>query len=368
MASVDHRSAAEIERDIEDERGALARTLDEIQDRLSFEALTGEFTDRIRENGTEIGRSVVRGVKENPVPLALTAVGLAWLIVSQRSGSRYDDPYERAAATPTSARVGVAGTRDYRDPDATADPAPLYDASGKPISDGGSRWDHATEGAQERAREMRQGASRGMQGASRGMSQASGAVRRRASGAYASAAELRQRIAHGTEEMSASARKRVIAARTRAYEAQLRAEKFTAQGREKASDFYEEQPLVAGALALAVGAAIGGLLPRTRREDHAFGEYRDRVFDEAERIYHEERSKLETVARETADEARNVAREVADEVSEDVKSGAERAGDIARNKFSEVGSTAKAGAEHVAETAKSEADSQELGKPGKVSQ
>ena len=358
MASVDHRSAAEIQRDIEDERSALTRTLDEIHDRLSFEALTGDFAERIRESGSEIGRSALRGVKENPIPLALTAVGLAWLIVSQRSGSRHEDPYARAAVTPASARTaGEPGISDYREPGAAVDPAPVYDASGRPITDDRSRWDRTTEGGQE----MRQKAARGM---SRGTS----AVRRRAQGAYASAAELRRRITHGTEEMSANARKRVITARTRAYEAQLRAEKYTAQGREKAAELYEDQPLVAGALALAVGAAIGGLLPRTRREDEAFGEYRDRVFDEAERVYREERSKLETVARETANEARNVAREVADEVREDVKSGAERTGDIARAKMSEVGSTAKSGAEHVAETAKTEAEKQDLGNPGKASQ
>lgn len=358
MASVDHRSAAEIERDIEDERSALSRTLDEIQDRLSFESLTGEFADRIRENGSEIGRGLVRGVKENPIPLALTAVGLTWLIISQRSGSDDDDPYGRAALTPSSARVGVSSATG---PGSSASPAsPVYDASGKPVSDSGSRWDRATGETRERAQEMRQEAARGM-------SRASGAVRRRAQSAYASAAELRERITHGTDEMSASARKRVIAARTRAYEAQLRAEKYMAQGRAKATHFYEDQPLVVGALALAVGAAIGGLLPRTDREDEVFGEYRDRAFDEAERIYNEERAKLESVVRETASEARSVAREVADEVSEDVRSGAERAGDIARSKLSEVGSTAKSGAEHVAETAKSEAEKQDLGKPGQAS-
>src|SRR5690606_2721174 len=112
------------------------------------------------------------------------------------------------------------------------------------------------------------------------VSDAGEAIRRRAHEAYASAAELRHRISEGTEDLSSTARKRVIDARTRAYEAQLRAEHYAAHQRERASDFFEEQPLVAGALALAVGAAIGGLLPRTRREDSAIGSYRDQVFDE----------------------------------------------------------------------------------------
>ena len=383
MASVDQRSAAEIEREIESERSALTRTLDEIQERLSFESLSGDFVDRMRENSGDIGRSVARGVKDNPIPLAITAVGLTWLIISQRNSSN-DDLYDRVARTPASARRG-SGPADYRDPGAVAEPAPLYDASGRPIpnDDEPSRWDRA-RGAMEGAGRSAASSLRGgrdhvaasassashraqsrfssAQGAARSRaSAASGGMRRRAQGAYASASELRDRIMEGTEDLSESARKRVIAARTRAYEAQLRAEHYASRSREKASDLFEDQPLVVGALALAAGAAIGGMLPRTSREDDAFGAYRDQIFDDAERVYHEERAKFETVARETVKEAQNVARDVADDVSEDVKSGMHRTGDIARGKLSETEAKAKDAANKVADTAKSEAEKQNLG-------
>ena len=121
MASDAHRSAAEIEREIEDERNALSRTLDEIQDRLSFEALSSGVVDRVRENGSEVGRMVGRGVRDNPVPLALTALGLTWLAVSQMRGS--DDGYDEYGYS-HSPYPPVTDDEDYRYPAARAPSRP----------------------------------------------------------------------------------------------------------------------------------------------------------------------------------------------------------------------------------------------------
>ncbi len=440
MADIDHRSSAEIEREIEEERNALTRTLDEIQDRLSFEALSGNMMGAVREHGGDIGRSLSRSVRDNPIPLALTAIGLAWLAMSNRSSGYDEYEYEDDYAEPryASARSRTGGL-DYRSSYAregyrgssldddnavrssatfgsaawsagtAARPRPVYDASGRPLSPldddhSESRWDKA----RHRVSEMRSGmsdrlhsgrdaaasqassaagstsdaahrsgsaasdamhrggeavsdaASRarsGMSGAATrarsGLDRAASGVRRRGQGAYASAAELRERITDGTRDLSEQARARVLAARTRAYEAQLRAEHYARRGRDKAADLYEDQPVVAGALALAFGAAVGAMLPSTRREDDAFGGYRDELFEEAERIYREEREKIADVARTTADEAKRVARETAD----DLKSDAQRT-------LNEAGTKAKDAARDVADTAKSEADKKNLGHPG----
>ena len=80
------RSPKEIERDIERERAGLTNTLSDLQDRFSIESLARQVSDQVREHGGDIGRSVSDAVKRNPLALALTGAGLAWLMLSDRSG------------------------------------------------------------------------------------------------------------------------------------------------------------------------------------------------------------------------------------------------------------------------------------------
>ena len=319
-------------RDIEEERDALSRTLDEIHDRLSFEALSNDL-DRVRHSSGDIGRRLVQSARNYPMPLALTAVGIAWLLASRRSVLRDEGDYVRAAT-----------------------------ASAYP-SAGGDRGQASQAGASttDRVRSGLYAAGHAVQDVGHRIASASSAVRRGASGAYASAADLRERITHGTEDLSRQARERVIAARTRAYEAQVRAEHYAALSRDKALGFYDEQPLVAGGLAVAVGAALGGLLPRTTREDETFGAYRDQVFEDAERIYRDERARLEEVARETGREAGKLARDVAEEVRSDLEVGAERSGEMVRAKLAEAEGKAKAATNQASDEAKTEAERKKIG-------
>jgi ElaB/YqjD/DUF883 family membrane-anchored ribosome-binding protein len=63
-------------------------------------------------------------------------------------------------------------------------------------------------------------------------------------------------------------------------------------------DFLREEPLLAGAIGIAIGATIGALLPATEVEDQLFGDTRDRLADEAERIAGEQFEKVKEVAGE----------------------------------------------------------------------
>jgi hypothetical protein len=46
-------------------------------------------------------------------------------------------------------------------------------------------------------------------------------------------------------------------------------------------DLFNQQPLVAGALAFAAGAALGAMLPATAQEDALLGEQADKVREKA---------------------------------------------------------------------------------------
>jgi hypothetical protein len=88
MTMTDHRSPAEIEREIEEERAGLTGTLDELQNRFSIDRMTTEAGDFVRSQGGEIAGAVSRALRENPMAVALTGVGIAWMILgNRRNGS-----------------------------------------------------------------------------------------------------------------------------------------------------------------------------------------------------------------------------------------------------------------------------------------
>jgi ElaB/YqjD/DUF883 family membrane-anchored ribosome-binding protein len=97
---------AEIERtraEIERTRADMSETVDAIQDRLSPESLKEQAKDRVKEatvgKAQEAGSGIVGTIKANPLPAALTGIGLGWLLVNARRQSSAQGSY-RAEAYP----------------------------------------------------------------------------------------------------------------------------------------------------------------------------------------------------------------------------------------------------------------------------
>ncbi|MBL3702653.1 DUF3618 domain-containing protein [Sulfitobacter sp. BDSS02] len=398
----DTRSPAEIEREIERERSGLADTLNDLQDRFSVESIARQFSDQFRENGGEISRSVADAVKRNPVALALTGIGIAWMVFGDKSpiasGGSYD---RRDDAIPQDRNLerqrkeareqrftSRRETRDYGDnrriaestygtgdmpswARAATEPGD-YGRSGSAkgtthySGDASSRAPAGTSDDKEgvmsgAASAVSEGGQRAASGAASGASAAasavSGAARSVADGANRAAgatgegiSDMRTRLAQGTEALSEEARERVIAARERALDAWHGMGDYTQRGRERTADLFDEYPLIAGALAVAAGAAVAAALPRSQSEDHYFGKARDDIFEEAERIYHEESQKVAKVA----DAATNEALKVAREVKSDADAAAPSAAEAVTEKAKEAGN-------RVTDAAKSEAEKQNLG-------
>jgi hypothetical protein len=376
----DDRSSAEIERDIEREREELQDTLQEIRDRYSVEAITRQVGRYMQENGGDIGRSVMEQVKANPIPLALTGIGLVWLMAG--GGTRSDYGY-RDRYYGNGRRMLRGGAYDYRrsefgpeaydeDQDWSTDDEFEDDEEWASQGEGGSSWSSVKSGVRSMASKVGSMAS-GMTGshsrhgsdydsdmaygeggnwyASR--SRRSGRIRRM----RASASELLERMYEGTQDMTEEARQRVIAAREAAYNAQKQAEDMMRRGQREMADMFSSQPLVVGALAMAAGAAIGGLLPRTDMEDAAMGEERDRLFEEAERIYRQEREKAGAVMGAAASAATEVLREARDELTTEDESG--------ESPIESVKQKTKSAAGKVVERTRAEAERQNLGDVGK---
>lgn len=86
-----NRGAREIEADIEHTRAEMAETIDALEDRLArhsiLDSLRAELAVYLR---SPRGRRIVEIVSNNPVPVALSAIGLAWLAyaaIREMSGS-----------------------------------------------------------------------------------------------------------------------------------------------------------------------------------------------------------------------------------------------------------------------------------------
>jgi hypothetical protein len=398
-----NRSPEEIEREIERERAGLTSTLDDLQDKFSVETIARQFSDQFREHGGDIGRSVTDAVKRNPIALALTGVGLAWLMAGDRMpgrdryvsrddrdyrdtrgranyyGVRHDDhdlpvsaqqhgvvpvgqrrdlgpqpgdpskPYYSGDVARTGDVPSWALTEDDDQPGIAQRAGDAASRAGDRVSGAASSVAGSAQNAGSAVADKAKGAAGTVSDA--GHSVASGA-RDFASSASERAAQLRRRLAAGTEDLSEQARERVIAARESAVRARATAASYGREGRDRAVDMYEEQPLIAGALALAVGAAIGAALPRSRTEDRYMGQHSDQLMADAERIYAEEKAKLGKVAQAASDEAKKVLRET----KEDADAAAP--GDTAADAIVEK---AKASGQRVVDAAEAEADKQGVG-------
>lgn len=393
----ENRTPEQIERDIERERMDLKQTINGIQDRFSVDGVVREVSDQLREHGGDIGRTVSRSVKENPMALALTGVGLAWMIFGQNrpaprsveahrprhlhqnrhvahSTDLDDDDYDyddrvavartthtQRPARPVPLPAGPEWSRpvtpsDFDDHDEDSGPGMMDKAKDK-ASAAGDAVKSGLSSAGDSVANAKSAVGGAASSAASSTSGAAGAVRNRARGVYSDASArarlMRERMAAGTESLSEEARERVIAARERAMQARDDAARALRNSGDKAADFYEDHPLVVGAFAFAIGAAVAGALPRTRTEDEYLGSRSDELFDEAERIFETEKARASKVA----DAALKEAKTVISDTKADIDAKAE--GD--KNAAKAVGDKAKDAAERVKDAAADEADNQNLG-------
>lgn len=388
----DERSPADIEREIEVERAQLAGSLDALTDKFSVDNMVRTVSDQMTEHGGEVAGNFMRTVKSNPVAAGLAGIGIAWLMASSGRQSSDTDriaardtyrpvdepgPYVRSdydrqsefGRTSDSAQAGAgfdAGGSSDGGGDDDVIPAPAYARGGRPTATGfadtypAGDFKSRVSTADERMRARSSSAadwsndddegegflSRAGDRAGSIWDSAVDTVRGGAQGLMARASDLRDSIMEGTEGMDEHGQGRVAQARARAYAAQARAEEMGRSARSSAGGFFYEQPLVTGGLALALGAAVGAMLPRTQREDEAFGAYRDQLFDDAEQVFHQERERAEGAATAALREAKQVAVEAKDTVMSGTDGGeaANQAESAARSAVKRVSDAAKEGA------------------------
>lgn len=205
----------QLEREAEQNRARLAETLDELRERVT----PGQVLDQLLDyagNGTgaEIVRRLVQQVRRNPLSVALVGAGLAWLMLSNQTADRAAEPRSRVEDANRNAAARLAALSDR----------PTGSSSiGGLVTSTYRRAQAATSDMARRAHSSANSAYRSAGGA---LSEAT----RRASDTAAAMSR------------NAAAPRRTLA------------------------DLLHDQPLVIAGLGLALGAALGTLLPSTQRE------------------------------------------------------------------------------------------------------
>lgn len=279
-----HAKTEEMERQLEHDRFEIGNTIEAIQHRLSPGQLLDQALGYARSGGSQAASAVGRSASQNPWPLILTGVGLAWLMqstASSRNGNGAYPPYEAAPEdvrrSEVVARARAAGAAIRRQSEETEE-----------------RFRERVTEARARAVELQRQAG-----------ETAEAFRHRVDSyiqrAEDTAAELRRRA---RSAMSRSAE--VLGDGSRAVQA--RAQDTQARARE----FYASEPLIVGAIGVAIGTLLGALLPTTETENRLLGEYGGRV-----------RHKAADAASEVAERSRAAA-------AEGVRAAAQAAEEAAR--------------------------------------
>jgi ElaB/YqjD/DUF883 family membrane-anchored ribosome-binding protein len=292
----DTRSPEQIERNIERTRSEMAGTLGDIQKTLSPGQLVDQALGYLDEKSGQIGSTLMNTVRENPIPATLVGVGLAWLVTSGWTGSSGGWRQSRYASMPRSGtRAGSYGSVDYSSRHMTAGMSGGY-ASGQSSIPEHAMGERAFTERRLRSgdRRMNSGAGsmptwtgedrrHGERRAAMGMGQRMGEVLGETKSAMGHAAET---VKHKASETAGQMRETVGQVREKASEltdeARQRALEMSHRVQEQTRRLIDEQPLILGALGIAVGAALGASLPRTRQEDRLMGEARDELLHRAD--------------------------------------------------------------------------------------
>ena len=344
----DHLEPEEIERRLAQDRAALASDLEELKGKFSLDTIVRQAVDQIRDHSDDITMSVSRAVKENPLGVAVTGIGLAWLIFGDKTKTQHTRPSPTAAGIPVaSPPLGQQGYghqsagRSHSTPATQDRNLPSWLKDDHHDSGSGHNVTGKARDAMAHTKDQLAGASGAMRDRMHDtadtmrdrMHETADTMRDTAETVRERTAQWRARLAEGTEHLSEEGRARVIAAREKAYEARDAAMSRMQNSKDRAVDLFEDHPLIVGALAVAAGAALAAALPHTGMEDEQFGETSDALIREAERILSEETEKLgaamETAAEEAGDLARDVATKAGSVVETAATSVGERASELA---------------------------------------
>ncbi|WP_303908456.1 DUF3618 domain-containing protein [Thiohalomonas denitrificans] len=105
----------EIERDLEDTRQEMTATIEELTGRFTPESILHWASEYMQSGPKEFATNMAEDIRGNPLPVALTGIGIAWLMVGSRNRQRPLDTGEsvsvKAGETREEAKARIEATR-----------------------------------------------------------------------------------------------------------------------------------------------------------------------------------------------------------------------------------------------------------------
>ncbi|MFN8441883.1 MAG: DUF3618 domain-containing protein [Caldilineaceae bacterium] len=314
-------NADSIRSEIEATRNRMSSRLDQIQDQFQPENVKQQAQDFIQSAVTDGVATVKQAVNEyvqqinwpqvrnglldtarsNPIPTALIGFGVGWIIVNStrnRSSSRSfafpsrdTEPYQHGLGwreeTPQMEAPGSAARRFAENQDRSYK-AGSYDRSNE---ESGSLTSNLKKGVSDAANQVRESASQVKETVSDQAGQWVGQVQ-----------DTVNRVGENVSEWQ---------------------EETFSDVTTQAQRTLEENPLLFGAVALAVGAGLGLLLPATRYENQVVGELRDQAVQKAEGLVEDVKERAKTVVDEVQPELEKTAANVVQKVKDAGKQAAD---------------------------------------------
>lgn len=252
-----------------------------------------------RESVTDAGSSVLATIKANPIPTALIGLGLGWLIFGARknqmsSAERTMSRYRRDSGDVYGYNAGY-GYAEGREGNYA------YGRGTGASRDGGARG--ALRQGQRAVGNAVQSAEQGVANAAHRVQDTASDVGHRVSetanhlveGAQGVAHDVSERVGHmahdaghAVGELAGEARDRAMHLAQDARRQGRRVVRGAGRNLRRAEQGIEatmrQNPLALGAVAIAVGAAIGLALPHTHVEDEWMGETKERLIRRAEGV------------------------------------------------------------------------------------
>jgi len=289
-----HKPPEQLEREADSARSAVEGTLAELEQRLSPGEMLDRVTDMVKRNGGEFGENLLTQVRNNPLPTIIAGIGVAWLMAASKRPPSRSGNWQRSANN---------GHRDYGEAD--------VDATERWSSAAGSASDTARSTTESIKGAMNDAVGTTTETARRAADATTDTVRRAAD---ATTDTVRRAADATTDTARRAADATSYAARQAADATRYAADRVVETSRDSLRSVAEgysylcrEQPLLLGAIAVVVGAALGAALPSTVTEDSLIGATSD-----------EAKSRVKSEARARASDLRDAALDAVDTVKESV--------------------------------------------------